>query len=203
MQTQGNASGLKAVIENIASGKYPVGESARVASRLVRDTALHGVESVAEETYFGGTFKTPDGKYLCKTVFTPVHDDGTPVAKANKDDPDYLSRQMQEQLKHGPVKMQLGIQVYTGDGKTPDPNDVSQAWDSPIYPVAELSMDPGKQNDAVAGAVNQMQFNPAKGFDAVGVTEDRKELYRASAEHRHAKDDTWAFNAVVNDGSAR
>lgn len=183
-QTQGNARGLALGVQEIARGGFDGTESARIAGQLARDTVLHRVESLATETYNGGTFRAPGGQ-LCKIVLMPA--DGAEAKKIDKSDPNWMGKELDAQLAAGPVKMVVGVQVYTGDGKNPDPTDASAEWKSPIYPVADLELPkPGANKLEVAKLVDKMAFNPANGFDPTHMTTARKEIYEQSAQNRGA-----------------
>lgn len=183
-QTQGQLKGVAFGAKEIANGGFDGTESLRIATQLARDTVLHQVESLTTESFNGGTFRTPEG-LLCKVVLTPV--EGQQAASVDKRDPNWMTKELEAQLKNGPVKMTLGIQVYTGDGKDPDPTDASAVWGSPVYPVADVEIPaPGANGAAVSELVNKMAFNPANGFTPTSMTTARKDIYAQSAKNRGA-----------------
>lgn|GEM_PF-1060801 len=184
LQTEGNLAGLKDVTTGLLKGQFDGTETVRIGAQLAKDTKLHMVESLTTETYNGGTFKTPDG-HLAKMVMMPA--DGAQARNVDKRDPDWLGKELEAQMKAGPVKMVLGIQLYTGDGKNPDPTDANARWGSPVYPVADLVLPGNARNQKDAAAlINQMAFNPGNGFAPAEMTTTRKELYAESAKNRGA-----------------
>jgi len=185
MQTDGQLAGAKVATEEILAKHFDPVETARIGAQLAHDTALHQVHSLTTETFNGGTFRTPEG-LLCKTVLMPAP--GNQAAAADKRDPDWMGKELNAHLAQGPVKMVLGIQVYTGDGKTPDPTDASAKWDGPVYPVAdvEIPRPDAKKGADVANVVNKLAFNPANGFSPTHMTRARQEIYAQSAQNRGA-----------------
>ena len=133
----------------------------------------------------GGTFRTPEG-LLAKMVMMPAP--GAKPVSVDKRDPDWMGKELEAHMAQGPVKMVLGIQVYTGDGKTPDPADASAKWDGPVYPVADVEIprpDAGKR-EAISKVIDKLSFNPANGFSPTHMTRARQEIYAQSAENRGA-----------------
>ena len=183
-QTQGQAKGVAFGVKEIARGGFDGTESVRIAGQLARDTVLHKVESLTTEQFNGGTFKAPGGQ-LCKIVLMPA--EGQKAKSVDHNDPNWMGKELEAQLAAGPVKMVLGVQVYTGDGKNPDPTDASAEWGSPIYPVADLELPkPGGNKLEVAKLIDKMAFNPANGFEPTHMTTARKDIYDQSAKNRGA-----------------
>ncbi|HVE86525.1 MAG TPA: GMC oxidoreductase, partial [Myxococcales bacterium] len=185
MQTDGQLAGAAVVKDEVLAKHFDPKEVARIGAQLAHDTALHQVHSLTTETFNGGTFRTPEG-LLAKVVMMPAPD--AKALSVDKRDPDWMSKELNAHLDKGPVKMVVGIQVYTGDGKTPDPADASAKWDGPVYPVADLEIPrpDAARGDAISKAVNQLSFNPANGFSPTHMTRARQEIYAQSAANRGA-----------------
>src|SRR3954465_1283477 len=113
---------------------------------------------------------------------------GAKPVSVDKRDPDWMGKELEAHMAQGPVKMVLGIQVYTGDGKTPDPADASAKWDGPVYPVADVEIPPpdAKKGADVAKGVDKLAFNPANGFSPTHMTRARQDIYAQSAQNRGA-----------------
>lgn len=185
MQTDGQLAGTKVAAEEVLAKHFDPKEVARIGAQLAHDTALHQVHSLTTETFNGGTFRTPEG-LLCKAVLMPAP--GNQALAHDKRDPDWMGKELNAHLAQGPVKMVLGIQVYTGDGKSPDPTDASAKWEGPVYPVADVDIPPpdAKKGADVAKVVDKLAFNPANGFSPTSMTRARQEIYAQSAQNRGA-----------------
>jgi len=188
MQTDGQLAGAKVATKKILSGAFDASEAGRIALQLAKDTTLHKVESLTTETYNGGTFQTKDG-LLCKAVLMPAPGNHAAVPhNVDRSDPDWMQKELEAQRARGPVKMILGIQVYTGDGKNPDPKDANAVWDAPVYPVADIELPAAGRGDErkASAVVNKMAFNPANGFAPAYMTHAREDIYAESAKNRGA-----------------
>lgn len=198
MQTEGQLAGAKVATKKILQGAFDASEAGRIALQLAKDTTLHKVESLTTETYNGGTFQTKDG-LLCKAVLMPAPGNAANVPhNVDRNDPDWMNKELEAQRARGPVKMVLGIQVYTGDGKSPDPKDANAKWDSPIYPVADIEIPAagtGGNEQKAAELINKMAFNPANGFEPAYMTHARDDIYAESAKNRGAMSQDDARNA--------
>jgi catalase len=191
MQTEGQIAGAKVATKKILQGSFDASEAGRIALQLAKDTTLHKVQSLTTETYNGGTFQTADG-LLCKAVLMPApgNHDAVPH-NVDRSDPNWMQKELEAQRARGPVKMVLGIQVYTGDGKNPDPKDANAVWEgAPVYPVADIEIPAagraGVDERKAAEVVNKMAFNPANGFDPAYMTHAREDIYAESAKNRGA-----------------
>ncbi|HEY8207524.1 MAG TPA: GMC oxidoreductase [Myxococcaceae bacterium] len=185
MQTDGQLAGAALVKDEVLAKHFDPVEAARIGAQLAHDTALHQVKSLTTETFNGGTFRTPEG-LLAKAVLMPAPD--TRALSTDKRDPDWLGKELNAHLDSGSVKMVLGIQVYTGNGKDPDPADASAKWDGPIYPVAnvEIPKPSGAKGAEISKVVDKLAFNPANGFAPTHMTRSRQEIYAQSAQNRGA-----------------
>lgn len=199
MQTDGQLAGVKVATKKILSNEFDATEAGRIALQLAKDTTLHKVESLTTETYNGGTFQTAEG-LLCKVVLMPAPGNQANVPhNVDKNDPNWMQKELEAQRARGPVKMILGIQVYTGDGKNPDPKDAHAAWEgAPVYPVADIEIPAagrGGDERKAAEIVNKMAFNPANGFDPAYMTHAREDIYAESAKNRGAISQDEALQA--------
>ena len=199
MQTDGQLAGGKVATKKILSNEFDATEAGRIALQLAKDTTLHKVQSLTTETYNGGTFQTAEG-LLCKVVLMPApgNHDNVPH-NVDKNDPNWMQKELEAQRARGPVKMVLGIQVYTGDGKNPDPKDAHAVWEgAPVYPVADIEIPAagrGGDERKAAEIVNKMAFNPANGFDPAYMTHAREDIYAESAKNRGAISQDEALQA--------
>jgi catalase len=77
------------------------------------------------------------------------------------------------------------VQLFVNEEKTPV-NDASIAWKAPLVTAGEVEIatTPTEEDEQV---INSMAFNPANGFEPLGITHARKEVYMASARNRQAK----------------
>jgi hypothetical protein len=178
---RGVLGGLKVAAEDLIGGKLEPREAARIATILVEETALHRVESLATEAYWGSVVELA-GRPI-KYSLQP-HVTTTPGTDADREDPNFLRKDMLALLSRGPVRFDLCIQFFRDDHKTPV-DDASVKWDAPLVKIGglQLSSSPGLEDEE---NINNMAFNPGNGFVPLGITRDRKEIYAASARNRGA-----------------
>jgi hypothetical protein len=190
-------------------------QATRISAQLFKDTILHQVNSLATESFDGGTFRTPQG-HLAKIVLEPV-----PGAQARmtrdeiKEDPNGLTTELYKQFEHGPVKYRVQLKIFAGNG---DEKDFTDKWDPhKLIDLGELSIPPPDKNiDAlVRNVVHGMRFNPGTGFEAAGgMTIARgaikggdgpqgkhteKGIYQTSADNRLALMDDATTLKLVRD----
>jgi hypothetical protein len=173
--TLGFASELSS--ELIAGRLGPV-EALRTIA-IVSKATLRTVDSLATEHYWGSVVKLGDA--AIEYSLHP-HAQAEPGSKSDTAAADHLGEELRTRLGQGPVKWQLCAQLYADEESTPV-NDASVVWDAPLVPVAELEI------AAVASAedetlIDRMEFNPAHGFEPLGITHARKAVYAASAGNR-------------------
>ncbi len=155
-------------------------EALRVATTLSKDTVLHRPDSLATESYDGGTFRTPEG-HLAKILLEPRKT--AQATETDRDDPNYLSQEFTQQLAQGPVSFEVKIKLYTGNG---DPTEAHDPWNpSRSYTLGTLNIK-APENEKLAQQVNKMAFNPARGFSPAQMTHARDEIYAESAKNRGA-----------------
>jgi hypothetical protein len=100
----------------------------------------------------------------------------------NRHEDDYLREDVIARLERGPVRWQLGVQLFIDEERTPV-NDASVAWQAPLVQVGVLEI-PSPPSNADETIINQLAFNPANGFRPLGITHARKDVYAASAANR-------------------
>ncbi len=163
-------------------------ETFRMFRTVLRQTSRK-VLSLACETYFS---RSPYaiGERAVRFQFTPRTHDAIPV----RDSDEYLSEELIEQLKRGPVIFDLQVQLYIDELKTPI-EDGSAEWDSPLITIAQLVIPQQDLTTAEAradqDAVNELEFTPwncLPGFRPLGsLNRGRRPCYRVSADLRKGR----------------
>jgi catalase len=74
------------------------------------------------------------------------------------------------------------VQLFRDEESTPV-NDAAKVWSAESVVVGELVIGAAPAADDEA-TINQMAFNPGNGFDPVGITHARADVYAASAKNR-------------------
>jgi len=163
----------------LLSGKLGPVEAARIVAILARETALHPVESLTTERFWGSVVKL--GPAAIKYSLQP-EDATRPGTDGERHSDDYLREDLLNRLKKAPLKWQLCAQFFVDEESTPV-NDASVVWaGTPIaIGVLEIASPPSADDEA---HINQMAFNPANGFEPLGITHARKDVYAASAANR-------------------
>ena len=176
--TLGFASELSS---ELIAGKLGPVEAVRTLA-IVSKATLRAVDSLASEHYWGSVVKL--GAAAIEYSLHP-HEHTQPGPNANPSEDDYLGEELRNRLRGGPVKWQLSVQLYVDEESTPV-NDASVAWDAALIPVAELEIAalPSSDDEML---INQMAFNPANGFEPLGITHARKAVYAASANNRRGR----------------
>ncbi|MBS2036863.1 hypothetical protein JST97_17865 [bacterium] len=191
MQTKGPLSALGAVIRNTVHGDFKAAEALRIMATLIRDTS-GGIEHPAAKTYWTQALHV--GDLTGRFVFSPESGANTKPPRFGKD-PNYLRKNMETDLSHGPVSMKIGFEAFTEDSAS---RDASQHGQHITLPVGRLVIEqrPSQGREAEEQLVSRMQFNPANGFDMAGPLNEsnRAEIYRQSATNRGALD--WSAPEV-------
>jgi hypothetical protein len=178
-QIEGGVLGaLSGISSELIAGKLGPVEGIRTAA-IVTKATFRTVNSLATEHYWGSVVKT--GAAAIEYSLHP-HPETQPGTKADSSANNYLGEELRNRLASGPVKWQLSAQLYVDEASTPV-NDASVVWDAPLIPVGELEIAalPSPEDEML---INQMAFNPANGFEALGITHARKAVYAASAANR-------------------
>jgi hypothetical protein len=200
---EASAEVLGEVVARILKGELGPFASGKVGWRLMRDTLLHPVESAILETYVSssGVFcRDGEAGYHFKLLFAPPA--GQKAIEGEFEEGHRIQRELEAQIEKG-VVMDIRIQLYTGDGEDPDPTNGGEEWSSPAINVGRLDIqiDQGltlDQRNAVAGAVDDMAFNPSELGDVAKLVShnNRGEVYRRSAEMRNAMDNDVAIKII-------
>jgi catalase len=167
--------------KDLLTGRLGPLEAARIAAILGKETLLHHVESMATERYWGSVVAV-EGR-AAKYSFHP-HPSAPSGTRADPSSPNYLRDDLLNRIAEGGIRFQLGVQWFI-DEKTTPVNDASIVWDAPITTLGTLTIDatPPESDERL---VDRMAYNPAHGFEPLGITRARREVYAASAKNRGA-----------------
>jgi catalase len=176
---KGATGALEQLSRDVLDGKLGLVESARILGILAKETTLHTVNSLATEQYWGSVVRLGDVAF--KYTLQP-HDATAQGTQADRESDNYLREDIVSRLHDGPVRWQLCVALFVDETTTPV-RDASVAWMGPLVPVGELEIvaPPSAGDEAV---INQMAFNPAHGFEPLGITHARGDVYAASAANR-------------------
>jgi len=171
-------TGLELATENLV--RHPI-DTARALGILTKEVALHHVDSLTRESYWGSVVELAG-----RPIEYSVHPH-SPIAgdiKARGEDPNFLREDLLNRLSGGPIRFDLSIQFFRDEMSTPV-NDASVKWNAPLVRIGwlEITAAPKPQDEA---SINKMAFNPGNGFVALGITKDRQAIYAAAAQHRGA-----------------
>ena len=167
------------LLKELRSDKLTVTEVSRMAAILLKEVGLHTVRSLSLESYWGSVVKLGDAAFKYSLH---RHPETLPLHGFISDGQDYLRREILHRLATGPIKWQLGVQLFVDEEDTPV-NDASKIWRSTLSVIGELEISsiPSEDDEEI---VNQMAFNPVHGFDPLGITHARADVYAASARNR-------------------
>ncbi|AQH02114.1 peroxidase [Burkholderia sp. KK1] len=179
---EGPVSGIAQSLREMMMAKLGPVEAARILAILFKETAAHRVMSTTTEDYWGSVVQL--GAAAIKYSLHP-HPSTPAGAQAARHGDDYLRDDLLSRLRQGPVKWRLGLQFFVDEATTPV-NDASVAWKSEIVHIGELEIDALPTADDEA-RINQLAFNPANGFEPLGITHARKVVYAASAANRKGR----------------
>jgi catalase len=177
----GTLQALELLARDLLTGKLGPIEAARVATILAEETVFRKVHSMTTEHYWGSVVEA-DGRAFKVSVHP--HPSTVSGTEGDPKSPDYLRDDLRNRLGKGPIRFQLGVQLFVDEEKTPV-NDASVAWKAPIETVAELAIAEAP-TEADEKLIDRMAFNPARGFAPLGVTHARGDVYAASARNRDA-----------------
>lgn len=191
-QIEGGLAGLigKATSDVFGRKLDPV-EAARSFKILLQATKLRTVASLTTEEFWGSVVRCNDAAFKYALQPSP---DTVPGTDGDPQGGQYLRDDLLNRVGKRPLKWQLVVQLFTDEKHTPV-NDASIVWEAPKVVIGELEIAsaPSAEDEA---AINQMAFNPANGFEPLGITHARKVVYEASAANR-------AGRGVLSSGEAR
>lgn len=175
----GPTGALRELAKALRRGELTVGEVAQIGYILVKEVGLHGARSLTAERYWGSVVAL--GPAALKYSLHPSPS-VAPSGPLRTHGTDRLREDLLRRLAQGPVRWQLAVQLFVDEASTPV-NDAAQAWSSPLITVGELEI----ASAPTAGdedTIDRMAFNPAHGFEPLGITHARKDVYAASASNR-------------------
>lgn len=178
----GPTGALRELAKALRRGELALGEVAKIGYILVKEVGLHRARSLTAERYWGSVVGL--GPAAIKYSLHPS-DPVPPSIPLRAHGADRLREDLLRRLAQGPVRWQLAAQLFVDEASTPV-NDAAQAWSSPIVAVGELEIaSPPTAGDEET--INKMAFNPANGFQPLGITHARKDVYAASASNRSGR----------------
>jgi catalase len=156
-------------------------QMARAAAILGKETIFHRVESMTTEHYWGSVVKL--GPAAIKYSVHP-HSSTRAGTDADPRTPNYLRVDLLNRLGRGPIIFDLALQFFVTEDVTPV-NDASAVWKAPLVPIGrvEIVSAPSRADEDL---IDRMAFNPANGFEPLGITHVRKLAYATSARNRGA-----------------
>ena len=175
----GAVGAVEELLQELRAGALSVGQAAHIGAVLMREVGLHSVRSLALESYWGSVVGL--GGAAFKYSLRPVE----PTAsrpEIDRDRPNYLREELLSRLAEAPVAWQLCVQLYRDEVSTPV-NDAAKVWSGePIVVGAlEIASPPSGDDEAT---IDRMAFNPGNGFEPLGITHARVDVYAASARNR-------------------
>jgi hypothetical protein len=178
----GATSPLDALANELRDGALSLGELVRGGSLLVQSTALHRVHSLATESYFGSVVRLGDVAF--KQSLHP-HPQTSPEVLADESGADYLRDDLLARLRREPVKWRLCVQLFADSDSTPV-GDASVVWASDLVDIGILEIS-GVPAADIESQIDRLAFNPAHGFEPLGITHARRDVYEASTRNRSAR----------------
>jgi hypothetical protein len=176
---RGATGAFEELLQELREGKLTPGEVAHIGAVILKETGLHSVRSLALESYWGSVVNLGGAAFKYSLQPDPETPDTAPP---NEGDADYLRHELLTRLARGPVKWRLCAQLYVDEASTPV-NDASKAWTSASVTLGEFEIASAPSADDER-AIDQMAFNPRNGFDPLGITHARADVYAASASNR-------------------
>ena len=178
----GGTGALGDLLEELRGGKLTAGDVGHIGAVLLKETGLRSVRSLSLESYWGSVVKLGDAAF--KYSLRP-HAETPTAPAADGDDPDYLRHELLRRLATAPVKWRLCVQLFVDEASTPV-NDAATIWTSEPADIGELAISsiPSADDEKT---IDQMAFNPGHGFEPLGITHARADVYAASARNRAAR----------------
>jgi hypothetical protein len=163
-------------------------EAIRMLATVIKQSK-RPVESLATETFWSRSAYTC-GERAYRFMIVPTQDGESLVPKG----PEFLSLELAERLKRGPVVFNYCIQLFRNEQTTPIEDGIAE-WkesDSPAITIAQIvipQQDLGSEEAVAAkAAVNALEFNPwntTEDFRPLGsLNRARSPVYEASQELR-------------------
>ncbi|HET7543440.1 MAG TPA: catalase [Polyangiaceae bacterium] len=148
---------------------------------LLVETIWRHPQSLIFERYWGSVTKL--GPSTIKYSIQP-HSSSSRGRGRRRKSKDYLRDDLIARLKDGPVRFDVCVQFFISEELTPV-HDASIAWRAPLVCIGELELPsvPPREDES---AIETFAFNPCNGFEALGITQARCAIYRASARERNA-----------------
>ena len=178
----GTSSALRELAPKLRDGALSVVGLIDGGSILVRTTALHHVHSLATESYWGSVVRLGDVAF--KHSLHPHPETSTEVLVAESG-ADYLRDDLLVRLARGAVRWRLCVQLFADPASTPV-DDASVAWSTDLVDIGVLEIG-GVPAADIEAQVDRLAFNPAHGFEPLGITHARRDVYEASARNRSAR----------------
>jgi catalase len=188
---RGATGAFEELLQELREGKLTAGEFAHMGAVILKETGLHPVHSLSLENYWGSVVQLGGAAFKYSLL---AHKDTPASVQSVGEDANFLRHELLARLAHGPVKWQLCVQLYVDEASTPV-NDASKAWnsDSVVIGGLEISSLPSEDDER---NIDRMAFNPGNGFDPLGITHARADVYAASARNR-------ADRGLLSPGQAR
>jgi len=178
----GASSALRELAHELRDGALSVVDLIDGGISLVRTTALHHVHSLATESYWGSVMRLGDVAF--KHSLHP-HPETSSQALVAESGTDYLRDDLLTRLGLSPVKWRLCVQLFADSVSTPV-DDASVVWSSNLIDIGVLEIS-GVPAADIESQIDRLAFNPAHGFEPLGITHARRDVYEASARNRSAR----------------
>jgi len=192
VREQATGEGTKAMIDrgeesikhSLVDNKIHYYEAARI-SNLIAGRAVLIPPSPAALQFWSSVVSTSGFAY--KPTLVPASDNGSTELTVDPEDEHCLRKDLEGRINSGGLKYTLRLLFFTDDYTTPL-NDATAAWDnSPAQvDVADLEIVPAAGHGPTEEEILAMPFNPNNGFDGLGITKARDEIYYAAARGRDA-----------------
>lgn len=196
----GLARGLRELLEEFREHTLTVRDFIHMLAVLGREVLIrsvfHKVHSLSMESYWGSVVRL--GNTAFKYSLHP-HKTTESLEQPSRGHRDYLREELLSRLARGPVKWELRISLFVDEHST-SVEDASKVWKSDSIPIGELEISSAASEEDER-QINQMAFNPGNGFEPLGITHTRKDVYAASAANRASRgllssDEARGFLAV-------
>ena len=178
----GVSSTLRELAHELDGDTLSVADLIGGGSTLLQTTVLHHVHSLATERYWGSVVRLGDVAF--RHSLHPHPETSTQVLVAESGT-DYLRDDLLVRLGRAPVKWRLCVQLFADSDSTPV-GDASVMWSSDLLDIGILEIS-GVPAPALESQIDRLAFNPAHGFEPLGITHARRDVYEASARNRSAR----------------
>jgi len=178
----GALSALRELAHELRDGELSVIDLIDGGTSLVQTTALHHVHSLATESYWGSVVRLGDVAF--KHSLHP-HPETSTQALVAESGADYLRDDLLVRLGRAPVKWRMCVQLFADSVSTPV-GDASVIWSSDLIDIGVLEISGVPASD-IESQIDRLAFNPTHGFEPLGMTHARGDVYEASARNRSAR----------------